>query len=306
MMNNHKYPRWTGVFPALTTKMKPDSSLDIPAMEKHFSWQIASGVDGLVVVGSLGENGALRPEEKQEVIRIAVAVSNGRVPVLAGVAESSTHGACKFAEEAAKNGVNGFMLLPAMQYVADKREAMQHLRIVAGATDRPIMLYNNPIAYRVDVTPEMFAELANEPKFVALKESSDDVRRITSIRNLVGDRYQIFTGVDDLSFESLVLGADGWVAGLVCAFPKETVALYKLVKAGRYAEALELYRWFSPLLHLDVSVKFVQNIKLAESIVGCGTEYVRLPRLPLMDLERERVEEVVNTALAKRPTLPTL
>ena len=284
--------------------MKSDASLDIPGLQKHFDWQIESGVDGLVVLGSLGENATLTPDEKQEVIRTAVITGNKRVPVLSGVVETSTLAACRFVEEAAKNGVDGFVLLPAMLYAADARETMQHLRTVAAATDRPIMLYNNPISYRIDITPEMFAELADEPKFLGIKESSGDVRRVTDIRHLVCDRFQIFAGVDDLAFESLMLGADGWVAGLVCAFPKESVALYRLTKAGRMAEALELYRWFTPLLHLDVSTKFVQYIKLAEAIVRCGTEHVRPPRLPLTGGERKRVEWIVRTALDTRPPLP--
>jgi dihydrodipicolinate synthase/N-acetylneuraminate lyase len=297
---------WSGVFTAATTKMRPDSSIDCSAIEKHLAWQIESGVHGIAVLGSLGENGALTLNEKFEVVKTAVSAGAGRVPILTGVAETSTQGACRFAEEAARHGISGFMLLPAMQYVSDRRETIQHFRSVASATDRPIMLYNNPVAYQVDVTPEMFAELADEPKFVAIKESSDNPRRINDIRNLVGDRYQIFTGIDDLAFESLLLGAVGWVAGLVCAFPRESVVLYQLIKQGRIAEALDLYRWFLPLLHLDVSIKFVQNIKLAEALVGCGTEYVRPPRLPLTGQERTRVEEVVHAALNIRPVLPTI
>ncbi|GIV57731.1 MAG: hypothetical protein KatS3mg042_0644 [Rhodothermaceae bacterium] len=196
------------------------------------------------------------------------------------------------------------MLLPPMLYRSDRRETITFLRTVAAATDRPIMLYNNPVAYGVDVTPEMFAELADEPRFVAIKESSDDVRRITDIVNRVGDRYRIFCGVDDIALEALLLGADGWVAGLVCAFPEETVALYELARAGRLAEARALYRWFMPLLHLDVSTKLVQNIKLAEAMVGLGTEHVRPPRLPLEGEERARIREIIAAALAKRPALP--
>jgi 4-hydroxy-tetrahydrodipicolinate synthase len=202
------------------------------------------------------------------------------------------------------NGAEGFMLLPPMQYVSDERETERYLRTVAAASDRPVMLYNNPVSYRVDITPAMFARLADEPKFVAIKESSDDVRRISDIRNLVGDRFALFTGVDDIAMESLLLGAAGWVAGLVCAFPCETVALYGLVKARRVEEALALYRWFMPLLHLDVSTKFVQNIKLAEAKADGGNERVRLPRLPLAGEERARVEQTIAVALATRPTLP--
>jgi len=195
------------------------------------------------------------------------------------------------------------MLLPPMRYMSDRRETTMHFRSVAASTDLPVMLYNNPVAYGTDITPEIFSELSGEPKFVALKESSGDVRRVTDIRNLVGERYRIFAGVDDLALESLILGADGWVAGLVCAFPRETVALYRLVRSGRIDEARSLYRWFMPLLHLDVSAKFVQYIKLVESIAGVGTEHVRAPRLPLTGEERRHVEGIVRDALATRPQL---
>jgi 4-hydroxy-tetrahydrodipicolinate synthase len=297
--------RWAGVFPAVTTKFTANDKLDIGAMERHFSFQIDAGVHGLVVLGSLGENGTLSPAEKLDVLKTAVAVSRRRIPVLAGVAETTTSGACSFVEAGAALGADGFMVLPPMQYVSDERETERHLRSVARATDRPLMLYNNPVAYKVDINPAMFARLADEPTFVALKESADDVRRITDIRNLVGDRYRIFVGVDDLALEGLVIGADGWVAGLVCAFPRETVALYHLVKAGRLSEALDLYRWFTPLLHLDTAVKFVQYIKLAETIAGVGTEFLRAPRLPLEGEERQRVTILIRRALDTRPALPT-
>ena len=295
--------RWTGVFPAVTTKFKDDFSLDHHEMERHFNFQIDSGVHGIIVTGTLGENGSLTADEKQEVLKIAVSVSDGRVPVLAGVAENTTAAACRVVETASRNGADGFMLLPAMLYAADRRETLTHFRTVAQESDRPIMIYNNPVSYRVDVTPEMFVELADEPTIVALKESSENVRRITDIYNEVGDRYQIFTGVDNLALESLLLGAVGWVAGLVTAFPKETVAIYDLVQAGRVEEALAIYRWFMPLLHLDVSTKLVQNIKLAESIEGVGTETVRPPRLRLEGEERSRVISIVEKAIATRPDL---
>lgn len=296
--------KWAGVFPALTTKFKKNGDLDVPMLEKHYQMQIEAGVHGFVVLGSLGENGTLTPDEKQEVVKIAVAASRRKIPVLATVAETTTAGACKFVEKATANGVDGFMLLPGMQYLSDRRETIQHFRTVAKASTKPIMLYNNPVAYRIDTTPDMFAELADEPKFVAIKESSEDVRRINDIIKLVGDRYQIFIGVDDLAMESQLIGAVGWVAGLVNAFPKETVALFELIRTKRNAEALELYRWFLPLLHLDTSVKFVQYIKLAEMMVGCGTEYVRAPRMQLAGDERKRVESIIRSALKKRPTLP--
>lgn len=294
---------WAGVFPAVTTKFKDDFSLDYEAMERHFAAQIDGGVHGLVVTGTLGENASLSAEEKQEVLKIALSVSNGRVPVLSGVAENTTQAACDCVAAGTRNGADGFMILPAMLYKADRRETLHHFRTVAHSTDMPLMVYNNPVSYGVDVTPEMFAELADEANIVALKESSDDVRRVTDIYNEVGDRYQIFTGVDDLALESLVAGAVGWVAGLVCAFPEETVAIYDMIQEGRIKEARDLYRWFAPLLHLDVSTKLVQNIKLAEVKVGIGTETVRPPRLPLFGAERERVLKVIDDALAVRPSL---
>ena len=297
---------WGGVFPAVTTKFKEDMSLDHEAMERHFAAQLDAGVHGIVVTGTLGENASLSADEKQEVLATAVAVSAGRVPVLAGVAETTTAEACRTVERGARTGADGFMVLPGMLYASDRRETMLHFRTVAGASARPIMIYNNPVSYKVDVTPEMFEELADEPKFVAIKESSDDVRRITDIINRVGDRYRIFTGVDDLALESLVLGAVGWVAGLVVAFPRETVAIYDLVSAGRIEEAREIYRWFMPLLHLDVSTRLVQNIKLAEVLASGGTEYVRAPRLPLAGEERRRVVNVIEDALATRPGLEAL
>jgi dihydrodipicolinate synthase/N-acetylneuraminate lyase len=296
--------RWSGVFTALTSKFTEDESLDLGRMERHIGRQLAAGVDGIIVLGSLGENGTLSAGEKLDVVRMAVGACAGRVPVLATVAETTTAGAARFVRAASAEGIAGFMLLPAMQYAADEREAERHLRTVAAASDRPIMLYNNPVSYRVDLTPECFARLADEPAFVAIKESSDNVRRVTDIINSVGDRYAIFTGVDDLALESLLLGASGWVAGLVCAFPRETVVLYRLIRAGRTAEAIALYRWFMPLLHLDVSTKFVQNIKLAETIADGGDERVRAPRLPLSGGERARAEEIIRRALATRPALP--
>ena len=297
---------WEGVFPAVTTKFRSDESIDGAAIEKHISFQIDSGVHGLVVLGSLGEQGTLTPDEKLQIIRLAAGVSRGRAPVIASVAETTTAGACAFVHQAAAAGADGFMVLPPMQYFSDSRETLQYYRRVARASDRPIMIYNNPVAYRVDLTPPLLAELADEPKFQAIKESSDDVRRITDIKNLLGDRYRIFSGVDDLALESLILGASGWVAGLVCAFPRETVAIYSLVKRGRIAEALQLYRWFTPLLHLDTDVKFIHYIKLAETLAGVGTETMRAPRLPLAGEERERVTAIILHALKTRPPLPEL
>ena len=295
---------WGGVYTALTTKFKEDGNVDLPAMEAHIGRQLDAGVHGVIVLGSLGENGSLSPVEKQEIVRAAASACAGKVPLLAAVAETTTAGACEFVRKGSRDGAAGFMGLPPMQYASDERESVHHLRAVAAASGRPIMLYNNPVAYRVDITPAMFHRLADEPAFVAIKESSDNIRRITDIIALTGDRYRIFTGVDDLAMESLILGAAGWVAGLVCAFPRETVVLYELIAHRRIDEALAMYRWFMPLLHLDVSTKFIQNIKLAETMAGDGNERVRPPRLPLAGEERLRVEQIIARALAERPTLP--
>jgi len=300
------HPTWQGVYPALTTKFKPDYRLDIAAMEKHFAWQIERGVDGLIVCGSLGENSVLSVDEKLEVLRIAVRISRGKVPVLMTVAEGSTAEGIALCERAARDGTDGFMVLPGMRYVSDRRETLAHYRAIAKASAKPIMVYNNPIAYGVDVTPEMFEELADEPSIVAIKESSDNVRRVTDIISRTGARYVIFCGVDDLAMEAMLMGARGWVAGLVDAFPDETVAIYRLILDGRVEEARKIYRWFSPLLHLDVSRKLVQNIKLVESIVGVGSETVRPPRLPLIGEERAQVVALVEQALKTRPALPVL
>jgi dihydrodipicolinate synthase/N-acetylneuraminate lyase len=298
---------WAGVFPALTTKFKKeDLALDLETMAQHIEAQLEAGVHGLIVAGSLGENSVLSMDEKLTLLKTTLSVSDGRVPVLLTVAETTTADACSLVEQGAAYGTSGFMVLPPMRYTSDRRETLQYLRTVAAASERPLMIYNNPVAYGVDVTPEMFAELANEPKFVAIKESSADVRRVTDIINLVGDRYQIFCGVDDLILESLMLGAVGWVAGMVGAFPREAVVVYELAKAGRYAEARDIYRWFMPALHLDFSTKLVQNIKLAEAMTGLGTEHVRPPRLPLAGKEREQVEKIISKALATRPILPDI
>ncbi|NNE70097.1 MAG: dihydrodipicolinate synthase family protein [Rhodothermales bacterium] len=292
---------WEGVFPAVTTKFDENLQIDEHWTRVNTEAQLDAGVNGIVVSGSLGEASTLDMDEKAALVRMTADMVDGRVPIVCGVAQRSTKDACRMAEMAAESGAAGLMLLPPMLYTSDRRETMTFLRTVAGATDLPIMLYNNPVGYNVDVTPEMFQELADEPKFEAVKESSDDVRRITDIINLVGDRYRLFTGVDNIALEALMLGAVGWIAGLVDAFPRETVAIYRLAKAGRYAEAVEIYRWFMPLLHLDVSTKLVQNIKLAEAMVGRGTETVRPPRLPLAGEERRRVVRTIEAALESRP-----
>src|SRR3954465_15406843 len=292
---------WRGVFPAATTEFRPDYALDLPATAKHIDAMIRAGVHGMIVLGTVGENCSLEPREKLDVIRAAREAIGGRVPLLTGVAECTTATACRFAVDAQKAGVDGLMVLPAMVYKADGREAMAHFRAVARATDLPVMIYNNPVSYSVDVTPAMFAELADEPRFVAIKESSENVRRLTDLKNLCGDRYLLFCGGDDLVLESIVLGAVGWVSGLVNAFPEENRLLWDLATSGKYEEALKVYRWYTPLLHLDTHVKLVQYIKLASAECGYGTELCRPPRLPLVGEERERVLGIIRKAIATRP-----
>jgi 4-hydroxy-tetrahydrodipicolinate synthase len=262
---------------------------------------VAAGVHGLIMLGTVGENCSLEMSEKLAVLRATVERFRGRVPILTGVAECTTALACRFAMEAQKLGVDGMMLLPAMVYKSDPRETMTHFRTVAKATDLPIMCYNNPISYGVDISPEMFLELADEPKFVAIKESSENVRRITDLRNTCGDRYRLFCGVDDLVLESMVLGIDGWVSGLVNAFPVENRLVWDLATAGKYDQAVQVYRWYTPLLHLDTHVKLVQYIKLAVQECGYGSELTRPPRLPLMGAERERILSIIRHGIANRP-----
>src|SRR5690606_31219027 len=293
--------RWTGIFPAITTKFHADERIDAAGTIKHIDFQIRNGIHGLVTCGSLGEASTLTLEEKLEVARIALEAADGRIPVLANVSETSTREALRYIEGANKLGVAGFMVMPSVVYVADAREAMQNVRTLAEAAQQPVMVYNNPVAYRVDLKPEHMVELADCKWVEAIKESTGDVRRVTDLRNALGDRYQIFMGVDDLAYEGLALGCDGLLAGVGCAFPRETVALYDLMKAGRFAEALALHRWMTPLLHLDVSTKLVQNLKLIDALVGVGSEHMRRPRLPLVGEERAYVEAVVRRALAERP-----
>ncbi|MCR4283098.1 MAG: dihydrodipicolinate synthase family protein [Bauldia sp.] len=294
---------WHGVYSAITTKLTETQEVDFAAVKADVDFQLDARVRGIVCCGSLGEASTLTADEKIDIFKAAKEQSDGRAPVVLTVAEDSTRAAARLAERGQKAGADGLMVLPAMRYVATPREVIAYYREMAKASDLAIMVYNNPLAYSIDITPAMFAELADEPKFVAIKESSGDVRRITDIHNALGDRYAIFTGVDDLALESLMLGAVGWVAGLVCAFPRETVAIYDLVRAGRIKEAREIYRWFMPLLHLDVSQRFVQNIKVAEHIVRGTATTVRAPRLKLAGEELVQVEEIVTMALAKRPDL---
>jgi len=298
-------PYWQGVFPAITTQLHQDQSLDLDGTARHIEALLESGVNGLIVCGSLGENQALDPSEKRAVVELAVKTVGGRVPVLSGVAESSTSLAVRYVRDVEKLGAAGVMLMPPMCYKGgDAREVLSHFRTVARQGGLPIMIYNNPLSYANDITPALFAELADEKRFVALKESSGDTRRITDLHNLVGDRYALFVGVDNLTLEAAVLGIDGWVAGSGIAFPRENQYFWELTRTGRWAEAREMYRWFTPLLHLDVHVKFVQYIKLAVQECGLGTEWVRAPRLTLTGAERKKILSIIHEGMEKRPRLP--
>jgi len=296
-------PHWSGVFPAVTTQFRQDQSLDLAATTSHLEALLASGVSGLIVCGSLGENQSLDPEEKRQVVANAVKAAAGKVPVLAGVAESSTAAACRYVRDCAILGAAGFMVMPAMVYKADPAEAAAYFRDVAAATSLPWMLYNNPISYPVDITPERLAELADIRNLVAVKESSADPRRITEIRIALGDRFALFTGVDDLILESSILGIDGWVAGSGIAFPRENQHLWTLTRKGQWDEARTFYRWFSPLLKLDTHPKFVQYIKLMVQEASLGAEWVRGPRQVLSGAERERILAIIRKGLETRPKL---
>jgi 1-pyrroline-4-hydroxy-2-carboxylate deaminase len=296
--------QWKGVFPAITTKFTSRQSLDIDLFCKNILAQVEAGVNGIVLGGTLGEASVLTLEEKEILVKTTLDVVNGKLPVVLNIAEGATAEAVKQAELADKWGAKGLMLLPPMRYKSDHRETVTYFRTIAEATDLPVMIYNNPIDYRIEVTLDMFEELAATASIQAIKESTRDVTNITRLINRFGDRYKILCGVDTIAMEELLLGADGWVAGLVCAFPKETVAIYRLTKAGRIEEATKIYRWFMPLLELDIHPKLVQYIKLCEAEVGIGSEYVRAPRLTLVGEERESILNIIHTALASRPELP--
>lgn len=294
---------WQGVIPALMTEMKPDGALDLEATGRHIERCIDAGCEGFVMLGTLGENSSLSVDEKAKVVATAVEAAAGRVPVLAGVAEYTSELAIASAKRMKEAGAAGLMVLPCMVYEQDSREAIEHFRTVARAIDLPIMIYNNRVSYKVDLSPADFAELASEKNIVAVKESSHDSRRMTDMVNRLGDRYRLFCGVDDLLLENILFGAVGWVSGLANSFPHESVQLCRLARAGRVDEALALYRWFMPLLHLDTHVKLVQYIKLANQMTGQGSEHVRRPRMTLIGEERARVEAIVRHAMETRPAL---
>lgn len=295
-------PQWSGVFPAVVTQMHQDQSLDLEASARHFEILIDSGISGLIVCGSLGENQCLQPDEKRAVLKCAIETARGRVPVVSGVAEMNTRSAIQYMQDGEKLGAAGFMVMAPMVYKSDAMETERWFRTLAAATPLPWMLYNNPVGYHTDVTPEMFVRLADIPNLTSIKESSANPRRITELRNLVGDRYQIFTGVDDLFLECAILGIDGWVAGSGIAFPKENQLLWDLTRAGKWDEARILYRWSQPLMKLDTHIHFVQYIKLLCQEAGLGKEWVREPRLPISGAEREHVLQIIRDAFAKRPS----
>lgn len=296
-------PTWQGVYPALTTKFTPDDKLDLPLFEKNLRAQLDTGVQGVILGGTLGEASVLTADEKFSLVRFAVEKVHGKVPVVMNIAEGSTREAVKLAHEAERCGASGLMMLPPMRYKSDHRETVAYYKAVANSTALPIMVYNNPVDYKVEVTLDMFAELAECANIQAVKESTRDVSNVTRMINRFGDRFKILCGVDTIAMEEIMLGAHGWVAGLVCAFPRETVAVFQLTKAGKIQEALTIYRWFLPLLELDIHPKLVQYIKLAEQEAGLGSEHVRAPRLPLEGEERERILRIIREGIRHRPAL---
>lgn len=294
---------WHGVIPAATTQFDASLAVDIPATRHVQDALVRDGVHGMIVIGTVGENNSLEREEKLAVIASAAEAAGGRIPVIAGVSELTTPRACAFAEAAEKAGATGLMVLPAMVYVPAEHELEAHFRAVAASTSLPVMLYNNPPAYRVSIGARTLANLADVPNIVAVKESAPDPRRFTDLYNLCGDRYVLFAGLDDVALEGLVLGARGWVSGLTNVFPRESIALWEAVQRGDLATALKIYRWFMPLLHLDAEHDLVQSIKLAEAVMGRGSERVRMPRMPLQGERRAEVIRLVEAAEAARPSL---
>ena len=296
--------KWEGVMPAVTTKFTNDDTLDLIMFETNILAQLDAGVHGIILCGTLGEASTLTDDEKRILTRTTVDIVKDQVPVLINIAEQTTKGAIEAAQKAEDDGAKGLMMLPPMRYKAGDRETVEYFKAVATNTSLPIMVYNNPVDYKTEITLDMFEELLKCDNIEAVKESTRDISNVTRIKNRFGDRLKIMIGVDTLALESLLMGANGWVAGLVCAFPAETVAIYELQKAGKIKEAIEIYRWFLPLLELDINPKLVQNIKLSEVATGIGTENVRAPRLPLFGKEREHVINIIKEGLRTRPTLP--
>ena len=296
--------QWKGVMPAVTTKFTADDKLDFRMFEVNLKAQLDAGVEGIILGGTLGEASTLLEEEKRELVKSTVSMVNNQVPVIMNIAEQTTRGAILAANKAEEDGAKGLMMLPPMRYNASDFETVTYFSEVAKNTSLPIMVYNNPVDYKIEVTLDMFEEILKFDNIQAVKESTRDISNVTRMINRFGDRLKILSGVDTLALESLLMGSHGWVSGLVDAFPRETVAIYKLAKAGQIDEALKIYRWFLPLLELDINSFLVQNIKLAEVATGIGTENVRAPRLPLRGSEREKVLAIIAKALESRPTLP--
>ncbi|MCR9251269.1 MAG: dihydrodipicolinate synthase family protein [bacterium] len=294
---------WQGVFPAVTTKFDAEDGLDLKMFQFNIEEQIKAGVDGIILGGTLGEASGLKTSEKEQLVA-AVREVNSNIPIIMNIAEQTTEGAIKSAMQAENWGANGLMVLPPMRYNADQNEVFHYFKTISENSDLPMIIYNNPVDYKILVTLDTFDRLQEYSTIQGVKESTRDVSNVTRMINRFGERYSILCGVDTLAMESLLMGANGWIAGLVCAFPRETVAIYRLIKASEIQKALEIYRWFLPLLELDINSKLVQNIKLAESLTGLGTEFVRAPRLPLHGQERRDVLNIINQALDTRPSIP--
>jgi len=298
--------KWKGVFPAMTTKFTAQNELDLPLFEKNLEAQIEAGVEGIILGGTLGESSVLATSEKETLVKFAVEKCGGRIPVVLNIAEGSTEEALRQAAYASKWGAKGLMMLPPMRYKTDHRETVTFFKTVANSTSLPVMIYNNPVDYKTEVTLDMFEELIECSNIQAVKESTRDVSNVTRLKNRFGNRLKILCGIDTIAMEEMLMGAEGWVGGLVCAFPAETVALYRLVKAGQIDEALKIHRWFLPLLELDLHAKLVQYIKLAEAQTGIGSEYVRAPRLTLVGKERETILKIIMEGIESRPKIPVL
>ena len=294
---------WSGVMPAITTKFSNDDKLDLDLFNKNLDFQLKAGIDAIVLGGSLGEASTLTQNEKNILTQNTVDFVRNKIPVVVNIAEQSTKDALESVKCAEKFGASGLMVLPPMRYKSGENETISYFEAIANSTNLPIMIYNNPVDYGIEVTIGMFEKLLKCDNIKAVKESTRDISNVTRLKNNFGSRLKIMTGVDTIALESLLMGADGWIAGLVCAFPEETVAIYKLQSQNKIKEAIEIYRWFLPLLELDINPKLVQNIKLAETILGIGSENVRLPRKPLFGKERENVLEIINTGIKNRPDL---
>lgn len=293
--------KWEGVMPAITTQFDVKGNLDLDTFKINLSHQINAGVNGIILGGTLGEASTLTNQEKQQLLAVTLGEVNGKIPVIMNIAEQATIEAIRLAQKAESEGADGLMLLPPMRYKATDEETVTFFSTIANATKLPIMIYNNPIDYKIEVTLEMFAALESYKNITAVKESTRDITNITRMINRFGDRFQILCGVDTIAMEALLMGANGWVAGLVDAFPRETVAIYSYCKQGELEKARSIFSWFLPLLELDISPQLVQNIKLCELATGMGTGHVRPPRLPLKGAELERVRSIIKTALDNRP-----